>query len=290
MLVEKLLSPAFDDILDVDYTRELEEELDKIEDGKNDYETALSSFYKKFEKDLKRAAKEMINLKEGVEPDPKVACDKCGSPMVIKAGKFGLFLACSALSRVREHARARNAGGRMPRAARSKRTARTAASRWRSSAAASVSSSPAPATRSARRRARSSRPSRGWRPPSPIRSSTRSARSATRTWSSSRAGSASSRRAAATRRASTSSRSRPVSSARRTAATSSSGSRGAGGVLRLRELSGLRLHAVEPADAGKVPRLRRAVPGREDHQAPRPSAVCNNEECSYVRSEELAPA
>jgi DNA topoisomerase-1 len=38
----------------------------------------------------------MINLKEGVEPDPKVACDKCGSPMVIKAGKFGLFLACSA--------------------------------------------------------------------------------------------------------------------------------------------------------------------------------------------------
>ena len=45
---------------------------------------------------MKRAAKDMINLKEGVEPDPKVACDKCGSPMVIKAGKFGLFLACSA--------------------------------------------------------------------------------------------------------------------------------------------------------------------------------------------------
>jgi len=96
MLVERLLSPVFDDILDVNYTRELEEELDKIEDGKNDYESALSSFYKKFEKDLKRAAKEMINLKEGVEPDPPVACDKCGSPMVIKAGKFGLFLACSA--------------------------------------------------------------------------------------------------------------------------------------------------------------------------------------------------
>jgi DNA topoisomerase-1 len=95
MLVEKLLSPAFDDILDVGYTRELEEELDKIEEGKEDYESALSSFYKKFEKDLKRAAKEMINLKEGVEPDPSVVCDKCGKPMVIKAGKFGLFLACS---------------------------------------------------------------------------------------------------------------------------------------------------------------------------------------------------
>ena len=37
----------------------------------------------------------MLNLKEGYEPDPPVTCDKCGKPMVIKAGKFGLFLACS---------------------------------------------------------------------------------------------------------------------------------------------------------------------------------------------------
>jgi DNA topoisomerase-1 len=96
MLVEKLLSPAFDDILDVEYTKNLEEDLDKIEAGQEDYESTLARFYKKFEKDLKRAAKEMVNLKEGVEPDPPVTCDKCGSPMVIKAGKFGLFLACSA--------------------------------------------------------------------------------------------------------------------------------------------------------------------------------------------------
>ena len=95
MLVEKLLSPSFDDILDVEYTRNLEEELDKIEEGQEDYESTLSNFYKKFAKDLKSAAKAMPNLKEGVEPAPPVACDKCGKPMVIKAGKFGLFLACS---------------------------------------------------------------------------------------------------------------------------------------------------------------------------------------------------
>ena len=95
MLVEKLLSPAFDDILDVNYTRELEEDLDKIESGASDYEKTLTSFYKKFQKDLKRAEKDMPNMKEGYEPDPPVACDKCGKPMVIKAGKFGLFLACS---------------------------------------------------------------------------------------------------------------------------------------------------------------------------------------------------
>ncbi len=95
MLVDRLLSPAFDDILDVEYTRNLEEDLDKIEEGTSTFVKTLASFYKKFEKDLKRASKEMINLKEGVEPDPTVACDKCGKPMVIKAGKFGLFLACS---------------------------------------------------------------------------------------------------------------------------------------------------------------------------------------------------
>jgi DNA topoisomerase-1 len=95
MLVDRLLSPAFDDILDVEYTRNLEEDLDKIEEGTSNYAKTLGSFYKKFEKDLKRASKEMINLKEGVEPDPAIACDKCGKPMVIKAGKFGLFLACS---------------------------------------------------------------------------------------------------------------------------------------------------------------------------------------------------
>jgi DNA topoisomerase-1 len=95
MLVEKLLSPAFDDILDGRLHPGARRELDKIEEGTENYKSALSSFYTKFEKDLKRAASEMVNLKEGVEPQPPVTCDKCGKPMVIKAGKFGLFLACS---------------------------------------------------------------------------------------------------------------------------------------------------------------------------------------------------
>ncbi len=95
ILVEELLSPSFDDILDVGYTRELEEELDRIEQGEFDYESLLKAFYKKFEKDLKGAKKLMPDLKvEGKATD--IICDKCGSPMVIKAGKFGLFIACSA--------------------------------------------------------------------------------------------------------------------------------------------------------------------------------------------------
>jgi DNA topoisomerase I len=95
MLVDRLLSPAFDDILDVNYTRELEEDLDKIEEGTENYKSTLTSFYKKFTKDLDRAKAQMPNFKEGVPPDPTVECDKCGKQMVMKAGKFGLFLACS---------------------------------------------------------------------------------------------------------------------------------------------------------------------------------------------------
>jgi DNA topoisomerase-1 len=95
MLVDKLLSPAFDDILDVEYTSKLEEQLDDIENGKTNYKSTLTSFYEKFQKDLDHGKKVMPNLKEGMQPEPAVTCDKCGKAMVIKAGKFGLFLACS---------------------------------------------------------------------------------------------------------------------------------------------------------------------------------------------------
>ena len=93
-LVDKLLHPVFDDILDVEYTARMEEQLDDIENGKAGYAETLKDFYAKFKKDLKRAAKEMPNFKEG-QPTG-VTCDKCGQgEMVEKSGKFGIFLACS---------------------------------------------------------------------------------------------------------------------------------------------------------------------------------------------------
>ena len=93
-LVDKLLHPVFDDILDVEYTARMEEQLDDIENGKAGYVETLRDFYSKFKKDLKRAAKEMPNFKEG-QPTG-VTCDKCGTgEMVEKSGKFGIFLACS---------------------------------------------------------------------------------------------------------------------------------------------------------------------------------------------------
>jgi DNA topoisomerase-1 len=95
-LVDRLLHPVFDDILDVEYTARMEDRLDEIEKGNADYTETLEAFYKSFKKDLKRAAKEMPNFKEGQPTDPPTTCDKCGQgQMVEKAGKFGIFLACS---------------------------------------------------------------------------------------------------------------------------------------------------------------------------------------------------
>jgi DNA topoisomerase-1 len=94
-LVIDLLAESFQDILAVDYTRSLEDQLDKIEGGEADYRTMLDTFYKKFSSDLGQAAESMPNIKIGGLPSEEV-CDKCNSPMVVKVGKFGVFLACSA--------------------------------------------------------------------------------------------------------------------------------------------------------------------------------------------------
>jgi DNA topoisomerase-1 len=93
MLVTDLLSPTFDDILDVEYTARMEEQLDEIEHGRADYRGTLESFYEKFQKDLARAEAAMPDYKRGVAASE--TCDRCGSPMLTKVGKFGPFMACS---------------------------------------------------------------------------------------------------------------------------------------------------------------------------------------------------
>ncbi|MDQ3283634.1 MAG: type I DNA topoisomerase [Acidobacteriota bacterium] len=93
-LVVKLLKQSFGDIIDEKYTARLEEELDEIEDGKLEWTDAMREFSVKFNHDLDRAGKEMTQVKgTGLETDEK--CENCSSPMVIKFGRFGEFLACT---------------------------------------------------------------------------------------------------------------------------------------------------------------------------------------------------
>ena len=86
---------SFADIFDVQYTARMEAELDEIEEGKIGWTQALREFYGKFEIDLKRAQKQMKDMK-ALEEQTDEKCEKCGSPMVIKWGRHGKFMACSA--------------------------------------------------------------------------------------------------------------------------------------------------------------------------------------------------
>jgi len=94
LVVTDLLVENFPDIFDIQYTARLEEELDEIEEGKEKWTDALADFYKKFEKDLRYAAKHMENIKRMEKPTDE-KCERCGSPLVIKWGKHGSFYACS---------------------------------------------------------------------------------------------------------------------------------------------------------------------------------------------------
>jgi DNA topoisomerase I len=94
LVVTDLLVENFQDIFDLQYTARLEEELDEIEEGKEKWQDAMAEFYKKFQKDLKYAAKHMENIKRMEKPTDE-KCEKCGAPLVIKWGKHGSFYACS---------------------------------------------------------------------------------------------------------------------------------------------------------------------------------------------------
>ncbi len=92
--VNDLLVASFDDIFNTAYTARMEEELDEIEEGRLDWRNALHEFYGKFSKDLANAAETIKNKKQTSIPTDEI-CEKCGSGMVIKFGRFGQFLACS---------------------------------------------------------------------------------------------------------------------------------------------------------------------------------------------------
>jgi len=94
MQVNDLLVPHFPEVMDVEFTAQLEESLDKIEDGDADWVDTVGSFYKQFSRDLKSAGKTMDNVKVGLETGE--ACPDCGKPLLKKFGRFGSFLACSA--------------------------------------------------------------------------------------------------------------------------------------------------------------------------------------------------
>ena len=94
-VVTGLMKDKFQDIVDPTFTAQMEEELDKVEEGSTDWKKVLSEFYDDFEAELHKAEQELDGERIKV-PDEvsEEICPQCGRNLVIKSGRFGRFLAC----------------------------------------------------------------------------------------------------------------------------------------------------------------------------------------------------
>lgn len=94
LIVNKVLIKHFPKIVDIEFTAQMEEDLDMIAQEKKDWIKTLKEFYEPFIKNLKKKEKELSKKKLTEEKTDK-KCPKCGKPIVIKLGRFGKFYACS---------------------------------------------------------------------------------------------------------------------------------------------------------------------------------------------------
>lgn len=93
-IVLELVREFFPDIIDVEFTANMEKSLDDIEEGNEKWEKIIEHFYKDFEKHLEIAENEMEKVEIRDEPAGE-DCEECGHPMVFKMGRYGKFMACS---------------------------------------------------------------------------------------------------------------------------------------------------------------------------------------------------
>ncbi len=92
-IVDSVMKEYFKDIVDVEFTALMEEKLDEVAEGNNDWKKTISDFYTPFKENLDVVEEKMEKIK--IEDEvTDVPCDKCGRMMVIKIGKYGKFMAC----------------------------------------------------------------------------------------------------------------------------------------------------------------------------------------------------
>lgn len=92
--VTELLKKYFESIINVDFTANLENWLDKIAEGKATYKKVMTDFYKVFEAELQSANVEAEKDKKENQEVSDVTCEKCGAKMIVKMGRYGKYLAC----------------------------------------------------------------------------------------------------------------------------------------------------------------------------------------------------
>jgi DNA topoisomerase-1 len=92
-VVNKLLTENFSDIVNVEFTAQIENEFDRVAEGKEEWKQVLREFYPQFEQEVEKVDKELEHVKLEEEVSD-VKCDKCGRNMVVKMSRYGKFLAC----------------------------------------------------------------------------------------------------------------------------------------------------------------------------------------------------
>ena len=93
-VVNNLLVVHFPEIVDINFTAKMEEDLDKIAENKREWVPVIEEFYKPFEEHLQKKYKE-VSKKEFTEKPTEKKCPKCRAPLLIRIGKYGQFYACS---------------------------------------------------------------------------------------------------------------------------------------------------------------------------------------------------
>ncbi|MDF7638886.1 type I DNA topoisomerase [Lactobacillus sp. ESL0791] len=93
-IVDNLIEKFFPDIVNIDFTAQLETDLDQVEDGKKNWVKVIDKYYHPFKKELDKADSEIEKVQIKDEP-AGFNCDICGAPMLIKMGRYGKFYACS---------------------------------------------------------------------------------------------------------------------------------------------------------------------------------------------------
>lgn len=92
-VVNEIMNSYFDEVVNVQFTAEMEERLDDVEMGKMEWKEILRDFYPHFEETIHKAEEELEKV-EIKDEETDIPCEKCGRMMVVKMGKYGKFLAC----------------------------------------------------------------------------------------------------------------------------------------------------------------------------------------------------
>jgi DNA topoisomerase-1 len=94
-IINDMLTDQFPDLLNVDFTASLEQQLDEVEEGSLEWAGMIGDFYKPFSSRVEYVNETMESIKGVLDEPTDYVCEKCGKPMIKKLGRFGFFLACS---------------------------------------------------------------------------------------------------------------------------------------------------------------------------------------------------